>query len=107
MVETPDGHGRLELTKFHTPVGPGRRPARAGESGANGPDDTGGAFRPPRSGTRRARALPHRLTSAGGDPLRCPARTSVTIRRRRDDLFHSGGGGLRDEAAMSVKSTTV
>ena len=33
MVETPDGHGRLELTKFHTPVGPGRRPARAGESG--------------------------------------------------------------------------
>ncbi len=31
MVETPDGHGRLELTKFHAPVGPGRRPARAGE----------------------------------------------------------------------------
>jgi catechol 2,3-dioxygenase-like lactoylglutathione lyase family enzyme len=22
MVETPDGHGRLELTKFHTPLGP-------------------------------------------------------------------------------------
>ena len=31
MVETPDGHGRLELTKFHAPSGPGRRPARAGE----------------------------------------------------------------------------
>ena len=26
MVETPDGHGRLELTKFHAPVGPRRRP---------------------------------------------------------------------------------
>jgi catechol 2,3-dioxygenase-like lactoylglutathione lyase family enzyme len=23
MVETPDGHGRLELTKFHSPPGPG------------------------------------------------------------------------------------
>jgi hypothetical protein len=23
MVETPDGHGRLELTKFHTPPGRG------------------------------------------------------------------------------------
>ena len=23
MVETPDGHGRLELTKFHAPPGPG------------------------------------------------------------------------------------
>jgi catechol 2,3-dioxygenase-like lactoylglutathione lyase family enzyme len=23
MVETPDGHGRLELTKFHAPSGPG------------------------------------------------------------------------------------
>ncbi len=31
MVETPDGHGRLELTKFHAPSGRGRRPARAGE----------------------------------------------------------------------------
>jgi catechol 2,3-dioxygenase-like lactoylglutathione lyase family enzyme len=31
MVETSDGHGRLELVKFHAPVGPGRRPARAGE----------------------------------------------------------------------------
>jgi catechol 2,3-dioxygenase-like lactoylglutathione lyase family enzyme len=29
MVETPDGRGRLELTKFH--AGSGRRPARAGE----------------------------------------------------------------------------
>jgi catechol 2,3-dioxygenase-like lactoylglutathione lyase family enzyme len=26
MVETPDGHGRLELTKFHAPVGPGGGP---------------------------------------------------------------------------------
>ena len=24
MVETPNGHGRLELTKFHGPVRPGR-----------------------------------------------------------------------------------
>jgi catechol 2,3-dioxygenase-like lactoylglutathione lyase family enzyme len=23
MMETPDGHGRLELTKFHSPPGPG------------------------------------------------------------------------------------
>jgi hypothetical protein len=23
MLETPDGHGRLELTKFHAPLGPG------------------------------------------------------------------------------------
>ena len=30
MVETPDGHGRLELTKFHAPSR-GRRPACAGE----------------------------------------------------------------------------
>jgi hypothetical protein len=31
MVETPDGHGRLELIKVPRPAGPGRRPARAGE----------------------------------------------------------------------------
>ena len=31
MVETPDGHGRLELIEVPLPVGPGRRPARAGE----------------------------------------------------------------------------
>jgi len=23
MMETPDGHGRLELTRFHAPSGPG------------------------------------------------------------------------------------
>ena len=23
MLETPDGHGRIELSKFHTPTGPG------------------------------------------------------------------------------------
>ena len=34
MVETPGGHGRLELRSF-TPVGPGRRPARAGEHRAS------------------------------------------------------------------------
>ena len=32
MLETPDGHGRLELTKFHAPSGPGGRPARAGDA---------------------------------------------------------------------------
>jgi catechol 2,3-dioxygenase-like lactoylglutathione lyase family enzyme len=26
MVRTPDGHGRLELTKFHTPTGVGAEP---------------------------------------------------------------------------------
>jgi len=26
MMETPDGHGRLELTKFHAPPGPGGDP---------------------------------------------------------------------------------
>jgi catechol 2,3-dioxygenase-like lactoylglutathione lyase family enzyme len=26
MVQTPDGHGRLELTKFHAPSGPGADP---------------------------------------------------------------------------------
>jgi len=31
MSQTPDGHGRLELSKFHTPPPPGRQPARAGE----------------------------------------------------------------------------
>jgi hypothetical protein len=31
MVETPDGHVRLELVKFHAPSVPGRRRARAGE----------------------------------------------------------------------------
>src|SRR4051812_45421739 len=31
MMETPDGHGRLELVKFQAPSGPERRPARAGE----------------------------------------------------------------------------
>jgi hypothetical protein len=31
--------------------------------GPDGPEDTGRAFRPPRSGTRRARALPHRLAA--------------------------------------------
>jgi catechol 2,3-dioxygenase-like lactoylglutathione lyase family enzyme len=29
MLETPDGHGRLELSKFSRPVRPGRRPACA------------------------------------------------------------------------------
>jgi catechol 2,3-dioxygenase-like lactoylglutathione lyase family enzyme len=47
MVETPDGHGRLELTKFHTPSGPGRRPACAGEHPRPGGDHrrAGGADR--------------------------------------------------------------
>jgi catechol 2,3-dioxygenase-like lactoylglutathione lyase family enzyme len=31
MVETPDGQGRLELTKFHAPSGRGGDPARVGE----------------------------------------------------------------------------
>ncbi len=31
VVETPDGHGRLELTKFHTPLGSRWQPTRAGE----------------------------------------------------------------------------
>jgi hypothetical protein len=31
MVETPDSQGRLELTRVSRPVGPRRRPARAGE----------------------------------------------------------------------------
>jgi len=31
MLETVDGHGRLELMKFHAPTAPGRRQARAGE----------------------------------------------------------------------------
>jgi catechol 2,3-dioxygenase-like lactoylglutathione lyase family enzyme len=31
MVETPDGHGRLELTKFHAPSGRGGDRPRAGE----------------------------------------------------------------------------
>jgi catechol 2,3-dioxygenase-like lactoylglutathione lyase family enzyme len=32
MMRTPDGHGRVELTKFHAPPAVGRRPAqRAGE----------------------------------------------------------------------------
>jgi hypothetical protein len=39
--------------------------------GPDGPGDTGRAFRPPRSGTRRARALPHPLTSACDDPFIC------------------------------------
>ena len=32
MMRTPDGHGRLELSKYHTPSGPGgdpRAPANA------------------------------------------------------------------------------
>ena len=34
MVETPDGHGRLELTKFHAPSGPvGDRHAPANTPG--------------------------------------------------------------------------
>ena len=31
MLETSDGHGRLELMKFHAPAGSGRRPERAAE----------------------------------------------------------------------------
>ena len=31
IMQTPDGNGRLELTKFHSPSQPGRRPAGAGE----------------------------------------------------------------------------
>ena len=35
FMQTPDGHGRLELTKFHTPLGPGhdRRPPPANTPG--------------------------------------------------------------------------
>jgi catechol 2,3-dioxygenase-like lactoylglutathione lyase family enzyme len=34
MVQTPDGHGRLELTKFHAPAGPaGSGPAPASAPG--------------------------------------------------------------------------
>jgi catechol 2,3-dioxygenase-like lactoylglutathione lyase family enzyme len=28
MMQTPDGNGRLELTKFHSPSHPGRQPPR-------------------------------------------------------------------------------
>ena len=31
MVRTPDGHSRLELTKFHTPAGSQRRAERGGQ----------------------------------------------------------------------------
>ena len=45
-----------------TPVGP------------DGPDDTGRAFRPPRSGARRARALPHRQQRSTPMPSRYRSR---------------------------------
>ena len=45
MVETPDGHGRLELTKFHTPSGrggdrhaPATRPTTALRRGTTAPE---------------------------------------------------------------------
>ena len=40
MSQTPDGHGRLELSKFHTPPPPGRQPARAGEHTSDPPSRT-------------------------------------------------------------------
>ncbi len=45
MVETPDGHGRLELTTFHTPSGraadrhaPATRPTTAVRRGTTAPE---------------------------------------------------------------------
>ena len=37
MVETPDGHGRLELVKFHSPSVRGRRPPIVRAPGHAGP----------------------------------------------------------------------
>jgi hypothetical protein len=47
--------------------------------GPDGPEDMGRAFRPPRSGTRRARALPRRLptTFAPADTAEALTRTSL------------------------------
>jgi hypothetical protein len=60
------------------------------------PTSTGRPFRPTRRVTRRARALPHPLTSAGDDPLAS----------ERDDPFHARGG-RRDDLLRSASPVGV
>jgi GAF domain-containing protein len=70
--QSPTGRARGDRPRRGRDPAPGRvrpMPAPGGRStltgvGPDGPEDTGRAFRPPRSGTRRARALPCR--PAGG-----------------------------------------
>jgi catechol 2,3-dioxygenase-like lactoylglutathione lyase family enzyme len=123
MVETPDGHGRLELVKFHSPW-PGRRRARAGEHPGHPPC----RIRCRRHRRRRRhRASPRRRARWRGGELRrhlpallCPRpggdhrRAGAADRLLRsaalgDEAYHVARGeeGTRDpavELALSVES---
>ncbi len=61
MVETPDGHGRLELTKFHTPSGRGgdrHAPANISEPIGTLPQHRGCVQRPLRPLRRHGSVKP-------------------------------------------------
>jgi catechol 2,3-dioxygenase-like lactoylglutathione lyase family enzyme len=65
MVETPDGHGRLELTKFHTPSG------RGGDRPASPPQGRGDR------GRRGGRA--HEVLTCVADPAWSVAQMSLLL----------------------------
>src|SRR5918998_1686357 len=70
MMRTPDGHGRVELTKFHTP------PAVRAE-----PESTASARRPRSPGTPRA-AAPRGPGAAADRPRSATARQKAAAKRR-------------------------
>jgi hypothetical protein len=81
MVETPDGHGRLELTKFHAPSG--RRSDRHAPVGVS-------------CRTASSAAPPTTLRSRREVPLPCHA--SVVLDQIGDHL-QSGRPGVRQRGA--------
>ncbi len=80
MLETPDGHGRLELTEVSRPVRPGRRPARAGEHPGHPPC---------RIRSRRHRRCRRQLAS----PRRGARRRGGALRRQLSALLRPRPGG--------------
>ena len=94
MVETPDGYGRLELTKFHAPSGRGGDLASVSRRlGAGSAYGTGSVqVVAARSATRPARALPLDLRPTADSNLAY----SLTVRCRRT----LGGHRLSEKARL-------
>jgi hypothetical protein len=94
MMETPDGHGRLELVKFHAPRARGR-PARAGEH--PGPPPSRIRSRRHRR-RRRWLASPRRGTRWRGGELRRHLSALLGPRPRGDHRRVGGADRLRAPA---------
>jgi catechol 2,3-dioxygenase-like lactoylglutathione lyase family enzyme len=89
MVETPDGHGRLELTKFHAPLG------RGGDR--HGPANTPGirhVTEPSSSSRLWTRTRPARTDAREPGVVRCSTWVSgsdASTRRRTSPSCRSSG----------------